>query len=245
MKHIVLACSLMAVAFTVQSQDSLRTVTISEDLQVTQLSPHSWMHVSWTAVEPYGRFTNNGLIYINNGEAVIMDTPPDEPLSRLLLDWFNKTFPGITIKAVVATHFHNDCLGGLKVFHEAGFPSYSNYRTLALITADSVVRPQHSFWNKMLLKVGNEKVVCRYFGEAHTEDNIVAYVPAEKILFGGCMIKSLNSGKGNLSDANVEEWSGTVKKVKKVYGKARIVIPGHGAAGDTRLLDYTIEMFAQ
>jgi len=245
MKHALFIGWLLVFACTAHAQDSLQLVTISEDLQVKQLTPNAWMHISWTTMEPYGRFNNNGLIYICNGEAVIMDTPPDEPLSRLLLDWFKKTFPDITIKGIVATHFHDDCLGGLHVFHQAGIPSYADDRTPALITADSTAKPQHTFRKQLSLKVGNDKVVCRYFGEAHTKDNIIVWVPAEKILFGGCMIKSLASGKGNLADANVQEWSRTVQKVKRAFGNARIVIPGHGSEGDTSLLDYTIQMFAQ
>jgi metallo-beta-lactamase class B len=57
------------------------------------------------------------------------------------------------------------------------------------------------------------------------------------------MIKALGSGRGNVADANLKEWSKTVQRVKAVYGNALIVIPGHGEKGGTDLLDYTIKMF--
>ena len=57
------------------------------------------------------------------------------------------------------------------------------------------------------------------------------------------MIKSLNAGKGNLEDANIDERSNTVEKVKKQYADVKTVIPGHGKFGGIELLDYTIEMF--
>jgi metallo-beta-lactamase class B len=82
-----------------------------------------------------------------------------------------------------------------------------------------------------------------YFGEGHTKDNIVSYFPSEKVLFGGCLIKEVNASKGYLGDANISEWSGTVQSVKRKYGNAKIVLPGHGKPGGMELLDYTIELF--
>ena len=84
-----------------------------------------------------------------------------------------------------------------------------------------------------------------FFGEGHTPDNVVAYLPTDQTLFGGCLIKSLGAGKGNLEDANVQDWSSTVTKIKKSYPNVRIVIPGHGNPGSQDLLDYTIEMFSE
>jgi metallo-beta-lactamase class B len=46
-----------------------------------------------------------------------------------------------------------------------------------------------------------------------------------------------------LGDANISEWSGTVQSVKRKYGNAKIVLPGHGKPGGMELLDYTIELF--
>jgi metallo-beta-lactamase class B len=82
-----------------------------------------------------------------------------------------------------------------------------------------------------------------FFGEGHTKDNVVGYFPDDKAVFGGCLIKEVGSGKGNLEDANVAEWSQTVSKVKQFYPEAKIVIPGHGETGGTELFDYTIKLF--
>jgi metallo-beta-lactamase class B len=79
---------------------------------------------------------------------------------------------------------------------------------------------------------------------AHSPDNIVTWIPGEKILFGGCMVKAMDAGRGNHSDANLQQWSATISKVKKEFPQAKIVISGHGDHGGTELLDYTIKMFA-
>jgi metallo-beta-lactamase class B len=103
--------------------------------------------------------------------------------------------------------------------------------------------PQQSFDEFMELKVGNEKVNIDFLGEGHTCDNIIGYFSLDEIMFGGCLIKEPGAGKGNLEEANVAEWSETVKKVKKKYPNVKIIIPGHGKVGDIELLDYTIQLF--
>ncbi len=95
----------------------------------------------------------------------------------------------------------------------------------------------------MNLNIGNEAVHIEFCGEGHTCDNIIGYFPLEDIMFGGCLIKEAGAGKGNLAEANVEEWSETVRKVKMKYPKVKKVITGHGKYGGIELLDYTIELF--
>lgn len=112
-----------------------------------------------------------------------------------------------------------------------------------MATSRGVPAPQNGFSGEAALTIGGQRIVSRYFGEAHTKDNIVTWIPSEKILFGGCQVKALGSEKGNLADANVQAWSHTTRKIKKAYRKAKIVVPGHGNVGGTELLDYTIRLF--
>ncbi|MDP4204044.1 MAG: CfiA family subclass B1 metallo-beta-lactamase, partial [Bacteroidota bacterium] len=73
--------------------------------------------------------------------------------------------------------------------------------------------------------------------------NIVVWIPSEKILFAGCMVKEMKANtKGNLSDADVKAWPSTIKKVMAKFPSARIVIPGHGEAGGFELLQHTLEV---
>lgn len=90
---------------------------------------------------------------------------------------------------------------------------------------------------------GSERVLLRHFGEGHTVDNVVGYFTKEDVLFGGCLVKEIDASKGYLGDANVDEWSATVERVKQAYPRVKIVVPGHGQCGDRRLLDYTIGLF--
>lgn len=144
---------------------------------------------------------------------------------------------------MVVNHFHADCLGGLKAFHALGIPSYASKKTLALAEKDGVELPQIGYSKKKTLKLADEKVKLFYPGEAHTRDNSVAWMPAEKILFGGCMVKAVGAGKGNVADANEAAWPETVAKVRKKFNHAKWVIPGHGQAGGLELLDFTVQLF--
>ncbi|MBN1695400.1 subclass B1 metallo-beta-lactamase [candidate division WOR-3 bacterium] len=93
------------------------------------------------------------------------------------------------------------------------------------------------------LTIGEEIAEVYFPGESHSIDNVVVYFHKRKILFGGCMVKSLESkNPGFTEDANMQEWPKSVKNVLERYKGARIVIPGHGNWGDTKLLNHTIEL---
>lgn len=214
----------------------------SDNLKIEQLSKNTFRHISYLQTEDFGKVACNGMIVIDNNEALIFDTPVNDTDSKKLIDWVKKTLNS-SVAGIVVTHFHNDCLGGLNEFHESQIPSYASFKTIELAKLNSAPIPKNGFENYLEIKVGNKKVLSEYFGEGHTRDNIVSYFPNEKVLFGGCLIKEINASKGYLGDANVYEWSATVQSVKIKYGDAEIIVPGHGKPGGRELLDYTIELF--
>ncbi|MEL6252842.1 MAG: subclass B1 metallo-beta-lactamase [Bacteroidota bacterium] len=219
-------------------------ISISEDLEILPLTEKVYVHRSYSTVKPYGRFYSNGMIYVSEGKAMIFDTPMEPHITEELLGWIQAELK-LEIAGIVVNHHHNDCLGGLKHFHDLEIPSWSTSLTQDLAVEKKVEIPQNTFKKRKTLRFGDSKVKLFYPGEAHTIDNMVAWLPEEKVLFGGCMVKSLKSGKGNLADANVKEWPLTIDKVRKKFGDAAWVIPGHGKLGGLDLLDYTIEMFTK
>lgn len=216
----------------------------SEELKIIKLTNNSYVHVTYLYSDDYGKVSCNGLIYINNNEAVVFDTPSYNNVSEELINWVENDFNS-NIKAVIPTHFHVDCLGGLAAFHSRGIPSYANKKTIEMADRGISEIPENGFDNSFELTIGNEKVYCEFLGEGHTSDNSIAYIPADNILFGGCLIKEQGAGKGNLNDANIQEWSNTVTTIKKKYKNLDYVVPGHGKSGGTILLDYTINLFRQ
>lgn len=65
--------------------------------------------------------------------------------------------------------------------------------------------PQQGFDSFLELEVGGESVYVDFLGEGHTCDNVIGYFPLEDIMFGGCLIKEVGAGKGNLAEANPDE----------------------------------------
>lgn len=226
------------------SDIAISEVYKSDDLVILKHSEHIYQHISYLHFEKYGDIPCNGMIAINENEAIIFDTPVDSLSSKELINFINNQL-NANIKALIPTHFHVDCIGGIKAFDNTDIPLYANSLTIKLLKKDSLTRyPKIQFFdNQLNLKVGDHEVIARYFGNGHTTDNIVGYYPEEKTLFGGCLIKAMDANKGNLADADTAKWSETVRLIKKEYQNLKWVIPGHGKSGSFLLLDYTIALF--
>jgi metallo-beta-lactamase class B len=214
----------------------------SKNLIVLQIAENSFKHTSFLQTNDFGNVPCNGLIVRNSNEVVVFDTPTSDKSAEELIKWIKETLH-CKINAIIPTHFHDDCLGGLKAFHENNIPSYANFKTIELATENKMAIPQNGFSDSLVLKVGDQKAIVKFFGEGHTKDNVVGYFPSENVLFGGCLLKELDASKGYLGDANVAAWSSTVEKIKTTYPNLKIVVPGHGEHGDKKLLDYTIQLF--
>lgn len=214
----------------------------SKDLIIVQIAQNSFQHISFLQTNDFGNVPCNGLIVRNGSEAIVFDTPTDDKSSEELIKWITEILH-CKVNAIIPTHFHNDCLAGLKAFEEKAIPSYAYFKTIELAKENNFLVPQNSYQDSLLLKVGDENVVAKFFGEGHTKDNVIGYFPSEKVMFGGCLIKELEASKGYVGDANLTDWSSTVEKIKKKYPDVKIVVPGHGEHGNKKLLDYTIKLF--
>jgi metallo-beta-lactamase class B len=215
----------------------------SDILSVIKISDHVYKHISYLEWGNFGKVPCNGMIVIDNGEAVIFDTPIDDESSAELIDWVAKSLKSKII-AVIPTHYHADNLGGLNEFHKRGIPSYAYNKTIEITKENNgLPHPQHGFDEHLELKVGDKKVWVGFFGGGHTIDNTVGYFPHEDIMFGGCLIKETGSGKGNIAEADVEGWSKTVAGVKAKFPNVKKIMTGHGEIGGPEYLDYTIKLF--
>lgn len=205
---LILSCS------TQKKKSENKTVYQSETLVITGVSPNVYQHTSFLQTESFGNVPCNGMIVRNNNETVVFDTPVNDEISEELIQWIQNSLKS-KINAVVPTHFHDDCLGGLNAFHKHHIPSIANSKTIEIAKEKKLPVPLKSFTNQEKIAVGNLFAELYFFGEGHTKDNIVAYYLNEKVLFGGCLIKELSAGKGNLADANETAWAETATKLKK------------------------------
>ncbi|MEM9723790.1 MAG: subclass B1 metallo-beta-lactamase, partial [Bacteroidota bacterium] len=211
----------------------------SESLEIIPISDHSYMHISYLETDSAGFKGCNGYIYIDDGEAVIFDTPVNNEGAMDLLEWVENSL-GASIKAVVASHSHKDGLGGLEAFHQAGIPSYSHTLTVRLAAEHGRTVPLNGFETQQHFQIGETEVISYFLGEGSTQDNIVSYIPKDQLLFGGCLVKSLKADLGNLGESNIQEWPHTLRKIKQKFPAIESIIPGHGMPGGIELLDQTL-----
>lgn len=229
MKKITSFTLVLLLSFKVFGQ----TINVSDKLVLTQLTENTFIHTCEN---------NNGLVFINDGQALIVSTPDSDIETQNLIDWVTKK-QNAKIVAYVIDRWHPDAMEGLDIVHKNGIKSYSYELTRLIAEEKGLPIPQVGFDPKTEIQVGNKKVICHYLGEAHTKDGIVVWLPSEQILFGGNEIRNFNGWVGNIGDAILENWSETASKVKNEYGSAKIVVPGHGAYGGPELIDYTINLY--
>lgn len=238
-KPLLLFSLLLSLPAQMNGQD---TLFINQDLQLLPIAEDLYIHISWFEMEPYGRFSSNGIVFIQDGKALLVDTPMETQLTEDLVHYL-KTALGAEVSLAVPGHFHDDCLQGLPYLHALGARSIAGKKTVEICREKGLVIPQASFRKRKKLKFGNSRVELRYFGGGHAPDNIVVWFPKHKVLFGGCLIRSLAAnGLGNTGDAEITAWGPTVAKIQAALPNIKTVIPGHGSAGDQSLLQHTIDL---
>ncbi len=217
-------------------------IKIDDDIQLIQINDSIFIHTSWYQTQNFGKVPANGLIIVENGQAIMVDTPWDNEMTKQLTEFIEDSLKVKLVK-FIAGHYHEDCIGGLEYLQNRGVESIANSMTVAKCKEDKLPVPSISFTDSLIFDFNGLQMECRYLGGGHTFDNITVWIPEKRILFGGCLIKSSDSENlGYIGEAVLDDWDSTVKKVMKKYGNIEIIIPGHGNYGDSELLTHTIEL---
>jgi glyoxylase-like metal-dependent hydrolase (beta-lactamase superfamily II) len=99
--------------------------------------------------------------------------------------------------------------------------------------------PSLLYRDVMIFDDGTHRVELRYFGFGHTSGDGFAWLPKERILFTGDA--AVNGPYNYMGDGDSGKWIETLTKVQQLG--ATIVAPGHGPAGDARVLDAQRQYF--
>jgi glyoxylase-like metal-dependent hydrolase (beta-lactamase superfamily II) len=206
-------------------------------LKIKKLSYNVFQHISFKRVEPWGLIGASGLVVINGTEAHMIDTPWTTQATKELIEWIEAK--GLTIKSTVVTHFHEDASGDLPLLNDLKIKTYATSLTNKLLKSSQKETSSDEI-SSNTFELIDGVVSVFYPGAGHTKDNIVVWLPKEKILFGGCFVKSLHSKHlGYTGDAVVSEWSNSIQKVINRYPDIKLVVPGHGKVGGVSLLTHT------
>ncbi|WP_394129049.1 subclass B1 metallo-beta-lactamase [Shewanella maritima] len=209
------------------------------DLQISQLTENLYLHKSYQLTDSFGLVSSNGLIYIaaDQQSAYLIDTPWSEADTIKLVEWLDEQ--GYELKASISTHSHDDRTAGMGYLNSLGINTHASTLTNQLLTQQNKPTSVSSF-NGNKLNLLDEYVEVYFVGAGHTIDNLVVWFPKTKLLYGGCMVKSINSKSlGYIAEADLQAWPQSIATLKQQFGQAKQVLPGHGKIGNTELLTHT------
>lgn len=233
-----LLLTLLSLSVYAHAQSSLKKLTI------TQLTGNFYLYKTYVTLDGQP-FPANGMYLVTNRGAVIFDTPWDSTQFQPLLDsiWSRHHEKAVLC---IATHFHEDRTAGLAYYRQKGIGTYTTVLTDQLSRKNNKKRAEYLMTKDTLFNIGAYRFEVFYPGEGHTPDNIVIWFEKEKILYGGCLIKSTEADNlGNLEDANVKAYATTIEKVIEKCHNPAFVIPGHQDWTDKRSLQHTLDMARQ
>ena len=210
-------------------------------LDFERLSDSTYMYTTYNTYKG-NKISANGVIRITKAGAIMIDSPWDTTQFQPLLDSIKIKW-NQEVVFVLATHWHEDRSAGLEFYAKKGIATYSTKATQNLCKENNFPQAEFTFTGDSTFQIGGTLFETYFPGAGHTSDNIVVYFPQNKILIGGCFIKSVDAtDKGNLSDANLGMWPIAAKNLKKKYKMARIVVPGHGVVDGNKAMKHTIRL---
>jgi len=215
---------------------------LSDEVFIEEIADNVWRHVSSKNVPNFGLIPSNGIIARFGVDVLLIDSAWDDEQTKLILDWIEKELKAQPSVAVI-THAHDDRIGGIHEIHSRGVRTLSSRLTAELAKQQGLEVPQQTFEEKLTLSLGGREVLVHYPGPGHTRDNIVVWLPDQKILVGGCLVKSAHAKSiGNTKDADLAQWPTTIKKVQQEFPQAKIVVPGHDDLSGMEALTRTLEL---
>ncbi|MGO4773758.1 subclass B1 metallo-beta-lactamase [Flavobacterium sp. W22_SRS_FK3] len=184
----------------------------------------------------------NAMYLVTDEGVVLFDAPWDQSQYQPLLDTI-KIKHNKDVIMCFATHSHDDRAGGLGFYRQKGIKTYTIKLTDEILQKNNEKRAQFIISNDTTFTVGHYTFEVYYPGKGHAPDNIVVWFDKEKVLYGGCFIKSSEAKDlGYLGDADVKEWEKSIKKVQSKFKSPKYIITGHDDWKDLTSLKYTFKL---
>ncbi len=213
----------------------------SSKLHITPLTGDFYIFTTYNSYKGE-RIPSNGMYLVTSKGVVLFDTPWDTTQFQPLLDSIKQKHNKSAILCF-ATHFHDDKTAGLEYYRKKGVKTYTTVLTDELSKTNNKKRAEFLMTKDTVFSIGNYSFETFYPGQGHTPDNIIIWFNKEKILYGGCLIKSYtDEDLGNLGDANKTEYATTIKTVQMKCPQPKFVIVGHGDWSNIKSLDHTLMM---
>ena len=188
-----------------------------------------------------GFYTNRGGTIgwlVNPGAVVVVDSQfPAE--AKACLDGLNERSGGRTVDVLLNTHHHGDHSGGNVAFREVA------KRVVAHAKANEHMRqppggqtpadqlfPDTTFTERWTAEVGDERVIARHYGRAHTSgDAVITFERANVAHMGDLMFNQRHPVVDRAAGATIRGWMSVLERVPKDHAADTIYIFGHANTG--------------
>ena len=210
-------------------------------LQISHLTGDFYVYKTFNKYQG-NLISANAMYLVTNDGVVLFDAPWDTNQYQPLLDSIKAKHNKDVIMYVV-THSHGDRAGGIAFYKKKEIKTYSIKLTDEILKEKKEPRAAFIIPNDTTFKVGEHSFHIYYPGKGHASDNIIAWFDNEKVLYGGCFIKSTSAKDlGFLGDSDVKEWEESILKVQSKFKNPKYIIPGHDDWADLESLNHTLQM---
>ena len=220
---ILLFAGIIPPVYATKSDDkgaTYETFMLANELKVIHILPSVYVIEDQGGIAP----AYSMIVDISDDNLLLVDTSDPEKTKQVLA-WANKKLNNKKIVAI-NTHHHSDRTGGNAVLLKEKIPVYGSDLTAKLSKEKHETPPDHIFpaLDGKTLSFGDKKVIIYYPGPAHSEDNVVVYIPHLKLLFGGCIVVAMQNVY-LVDGVNIKNWPSAIEKLKQF--DVEWVIPGH------------------
>lgn len=228
---------------------SLTTAFAADDLilKPIQVAPHTYFVQGLAEMgnSKNQNFISNAGFVITPKGVVVVDALGSPVLAKKLIAEIKKITPQKVV-AVIVTHYHADHVYGLQEFKNIGAKIYAqgegrNYLSSEtakqrLIASRVDFAPWVNASTKLMgadvwidqsytLTVGGIEFKIGRVGPAHAPEDLIIYVPSEKVLFAGDLV--FRGRIPFVGNADSRGWLHALDEIQAL--NPSIVIPGHGA----------------
>ena len=187
--------------------------------------------------------SNAGFVVTPKG-VVVIDALGSPVLAQKLIQEIRKVTKQ-KIVAVVLTHYHADHVYGLQEFKRLGATVYAQRDGLNYLASETAKqrliasRIDFAPWvnentrlvaadvwidQSKTVTVGGVEFILNRVGPAHAHEDLIVYVPSEKVLFAGDLV--FRGRIPFVGNADSQGWVSALNEIQKL--KPAIVVPGHG-----------------
>lgn len=216
----------------------------AQPLKIEKLQENMYLYITYQMYNGVS-YSSNALYILTDEGAILIDTPWDKTQNDPLVEHIRKEH-NKEVKWVITTHFHGDRSGGLDYFRQAGAQTYTYELTNEILKERNEPQAEFTFGKERHFTFGQEELVVYFLGEGHSTDNTVIWFPKEKVLYGGCLIKSAEATDiGYIGDGNPGAWPATIQAIQSKFKEAKTVIPGHDAWNKPGHLENTLRIVSE